>query len=145
MHIDWYTYYLIFHLHCLFQSQSLKLNVCWGYLRQHVPRERWTEQNSGIFCTMNSVWQMTYLWTEVSIYNVEKWLSLSYKFEYLICNELCICNWKVKSHAVFFKTLYVAVFKAFDKDNDSIVNAEEWVTGLSTFLRGTLEERTKCR
>merc|ERR1711976_1108106 len=35
------------------------------------------------------------------------------------------------------------VFKAFDKDNDSVVNAEEWVTGLSTFLRGNLEERTK--
>merc|ERR1711976_88955 len=35
------------------------------------------------------------------------------------------------------------VFKAFGKANDSIVNAEEWVNGMGTFLRGNLEERTK--
>ncbi|XP_014675016.1 PREDICTED: EF-hand calcium-binding domain-containing protein 1-like isoform X1 [Priapulus caudatus] len=33
------------------------------------------------------------------------------------------------------------VFKAFDKDNDSFVSMEEWVTGLSVFLKGTLEEQ----
>lgn len=35
------------------------------------------------------------------------------------------------------------VFKAFDRDNDSYVSAEEWVRGLSTFMYGSLEERTK--
>lgn len=35
------------------------------------------------------------------------------------------------------------VFKAFDKDNDSYINLEEWVRGLSIFLRGTLEEHVK--
>ena len=35
------------------------------------------------------------------------------------------------------------VFKAFDKDNDSYVNMEEWVKGLSVFLRGTLDEHMK--
>lgn len=35
------------------------------------------------------------------------------------------------------------VFKAFDKDNDSYINLEEWVRGLSVFLRGTREEHMK--
>lgn len=33
------------------------------------------------------------------------------------------------------------VFKAFDKDNDSNVSMEEWIRGLSVFLRGTTEEQ----
>ena len=33
------------------------------------------------------------------------------------------------------------VFRVFDKDNDGFINMEEWVTGLSVFLRGTLQER----
>ncbi|KAF0292049.1 EF-hand calcium-binding domain-containing protein 1 [Amphibalanus amphitrite] len=33
------------------------------------------------------------------------------------------------------------VFRVFDKDNDGLINMEEWVTGLSVFLRGTLQER----
>ena len=36
------------------------------------------------------------------------------------------------------------VFKAFDKDSDSYVNMEEWIRGLSVFLRGTLDEHLKC-
>jgi len=36
------------------------------------------------------------------------------------------------------------VFKAFDKDSDSFVNMEEWIRGLSVFLRGTLDEHMKC-
>ncbi|XP_020848257.1 calaxin isoform X2 [Phascolarctos cinereus] len=35
------------------------------------------------------------------------------------------------------------VFRAFDKDNDGIVNVTEWISGLCIFLRGNLEERTK--
>nr|CAB3241162.1 calaxin [Phallusia mammillata] len=34
------------------------------------------------------------------------------------------------------------VFKAFDKDSDSIISMSEWVEGLSIFLRGTVEEKT---
>lgn len=33
------------------------------------------------------------------------------------------------------------VFKAFDKDNDSNISMEEWIHGLSVFLRGTSEEQ----
>ncbi|XP_003383675.1 PREDICTED: EF-hand calcium-binding domain-containing protein 1-like [Amphimedon queenslandica] len=33
------------------------------------------------------------------------------------------------------------VFKAFDKDSDGFLNQEEWVKGLSMFLRGTLAEK----
>jgi len=35
------------------------------------------------------------------------------------------------------------VFKAFDKDNDSLVNMEEWVKGMSVFLRGDREEKIR--
>jgi Ca2+-binding EF-hand superfamily protein len=33
------------------------------------------------------------------------------------------------------------VFKAFDRDNDGHVNMLEWVVGLNTYLRGTLDEK----
>ena len=35
------------------------------------------------------------------------------------------------------------IFRAFDKDNDSNLCMEEWIIGLSVFLRGTDEERMK--
>ncbi|KAK2151267.1 hypothetical protein LSH36_369g03043 [Paralvinella palmiformis] len=35
------------------------------------------------------------------------------------------------------------VFKAFDTDNDSFISMEEWIKGMSVFLRGTLPEKTK--
>lgn len=34
------------------------------------------------------------------------------------------------------------VFRAFDTDSDSNISQEEWLKGISTFLRGTLEEKT---
>ncbi|KAF6716141.1 EF-hand calcium-binding domain-containing protein 1 [Oryzias melastigma] len=37
------------------------------------------------------------------------------------------------------------VFKVFDKDNDSFVSVEEWIQGLSVFLRGTPDEQIKCK
>jgi Ca2+-binding EF-hand superfamily protein len=35
------------------------------------------------------------------------------------------------------------VFKAFDRDNDGYVSLEEWVRGLSVFLRGTMTEHVQ--
>lgn len=35
------------------------------------------------------------------------------------------------------------VFRAFDRDNDSYIGMNEWVEGLSIFLRGTVEEKIK--
>eukprot|EP00731_Ephydatia_muelleri_P009222 Em0004g1560a len=35
------------------------------------------------------------------------------------------------------------VFRAFDKDTDGYLSQEEWVSGLSVFLRGTLDEKIK--
>ncbi|KAM5255245.1 LOW QUALITY PROTEIN: peroxisomal ATPase PEX1 [Ctenodactylus gundi] len=35
------------------------------------------------------------------------------------------------------------VFCAFDKDKENYISVEEWVKGLSVFLRGTLEEKLK--
>ncbi|KAM9340002.1 calaxin [Symphorus nematophorus] len=35
------------------------------------------------------------------------------------------------------------VFRTFDKDNDSFISMNEWIEGLSVFLRGTLDEKIK--
>ena len=35
------------------------------------------------------------------------------------------------------------VFKRFDADNDGYVNREEWILGLSVFLKGTDTERVQ--
>ena len=37
------------------------------------------------------------------------------------------------------------MFRAFDKDTDGYLSQEEWVCGLSVFLRGTLDEKIKCK
>ena len=44
-----------------------------------------------------------------------------------------------------FVLLHLVVFKAFDKDSDGFLNQEEWIKGLSLFLRGTLEEKMECK
>ena len=41
--------------------------------------------------------------------------------------------------------LCVSVFRAFDLDNDSFINEDEWVIGMSTFLKGTIEEQARCK
>ncbi|XP_066096058.1 calaxin-like [Saccopteryx bilineata] len=49
-------------------------------------------------------------------------------------------------HGLFGMTddkLLNRVFFAFDKDSDNCINVNEWVKGLSVFLRGTLEEKLK--
>lgn len=35
------------------------------------------------------------------------------------------------------------IFRAFDIDNDSFINEDEWVIGMSTFLKGTIEEQAR--
>ncbi|XP_060086195.1 calaxin-like [Ylistrum balloti] len=35
------------------------------------------------------------------------------------------------------------VFRAFDKDSDNFINVEEWVSGMSVFLQGNKEEKSK--
>ena len=35
------------------------------------------------------------------------------------------------------------VFRAFDEDMDGSISMKDWVYGLSTFLRGALDEKTK--
>jgi len=36
------------------------------------------------------------------------------------------------------------VFRAFDKDSDGFLSLEEWVKGLSIYLRGTLDQKITC-
>ena len=35
------------------------------------------------------------------------------------------------------------VFRAFDEDMDGSISMKDWIYGLSTFLRGALDEKTK--
>ena len=51
----------------------------------------------------------------------------------------CFKDWSQSS------MVYITVFRAFDKDNDNYLNHDEWVLGLSVFLKGHLEETTKCK
>ena len=37
------------------------------------------------------------------------------------------------------------VFRAFDRDSDSFLTQEEWVRGMSIFLRGSLDEKVECK
>lgn len=37
------------------------------------------------------------------------------------------------------------VFRAFDRDSDSFLTQEEWVKGMSIFLRGSLDEKVECK
>lgn len=37
------------------------------------------------------------------------------------------------------------VFRTFDKDSDGLISVKEWIEGLSVLLRGTLDEKIKCK
>ena len=50
----------------------------------------------------------------------------------------------IQINDVFF-LFRLSVFRAFDKDSDSMISQEEWVKGMSVFLRGTTEEKIKCK
>lgn len=39
----------------------------------------------------------------------------------------------------------IVVFRVFDEDSDSVLDQKEWTKGMSVFLRGNLEEKTKCK
>lgn len=41
--------------------------------------------------------------------------------------------------------LVFLVFRTFDRDADSYLSMNEWVDGLSVFIRGTLEEKIHCK
>ncbi len=36
------------------------------------------------------------------------------------------------------------VFRAFDKDSDGYLSHEEWVVGMTTFIKGDLDSAIKC-
>lgn len=42
-------------------------------------------------------------------------------------------------------TIAVSVFRAFDQDSDNYLTHEEWVLGLSTFLKGAQDDKIKCK
>ncbi len=36
------------------------------------------------------------------------------------------------------------VFRAFDKDSDGYLSHEEWVVGMTTFIKGDLDSAIEC-
>merc|ERR1712049_67748 len=57
---------------------------------------------------------------------------------------------RLKFRDILFKTFMMTddmsldrVFWAFDEDNDGYISMKEWVNGLSVFLRGDLDEKSK--
>lgn len=45
---------------------------------------------------------------------------------------------------IHFFPLCISVFRAFDGDNDGYVSEEEWVIGMSIFLKGAVDEQARC-
>lgn len=41
--------------------------------------------------------------------------------------------------------LSISVFRAFDMDLDGLISVDDWIRGLSVFLRGNLVEKAKCK
>lgn len=58
-------------------------------------------------------------------------------------DDILMDRGKIQAHENFNSSLFL-VFKAFDRDNDGQVNMFEWVVGLNTYLRGTLDEKIAC-
>lgn len=57
--------------------------------------------------------------------------------------------WQRKRWQTSYESLILivcpSVFRTFDKDHDGFVNMREWIEGLSVILRGTLDEKIKCK
>ncbi len=62
-------------------------------------------------------------------------------------NEICMERvlFKEVLHSTFQivteDVLMDRIFNAFDKRNDGVIRIDEWISGLSILLRGTLDER----
>ena len=90
---------------------------------------------------------MTSLWTEVSLSYPLSFFSLSLSLISLLLLSLSHTS-LLLSLSLLSSNLLVflsPVFRAFDKDSDSFLSQEEWVRGMSIFLRGSLEEKIECR
>ncbi|XP_065666095.1 calaxin isoform X2 [Hydra vulgaris] len=77
---------------------------------------------------------------------VEKLLAI---FRELVPNQKAKMD-RIKFRAILHNTFQMTddilmdrIFRAFDRDNDSNISMEEWINGLSVFLRGTLDEQTR--
>ena len=58
-------------------------------------------------------------------------------------DDILMDRGRIKENEYLNSPLFL-VFKAFDRDNDGQVNMLEWVVGLNTYLRGTLDEKIAC-
>ncbi|XP_057293994.1 calaxin-like isoform X2 [Hydractinia symbiolongicarpus] len=88
--------------------------------------------------------EQIYKSTHFSRTEVEKLLGI---FKELVPNQknkMDRTKFRTVLHNTFQMTddiLMDRIFRAFDQDNDSNISMEEWIHGLSVFLRGSLEEQ----
>lgn len=55
-----------------------------------------------------------------------------------------ILEWNEKKSRDSF-IIFFSVFRAFDQDSDNYLTHDEWVLGLSTFLKGAQDDKIKCK
>lgn len=55
-----------------------------------------------------------------------------------------ILEWNEKKSRDSF-ICFFSVFRAFDQDSDNYLTHDEWVLGLSTFLKGAQDDKIKCK
>ena len=92
---------------------------------------------SSIFWLRNYPESITYL----KIYSPYPTLKIS-----LCCHLNSIIHYQYLCCTLLLTLIFILlVFRAFDEDNDGFINELEWVKGLSIFLRGTMEEKMKCK
>ena len=87
------------------------------------------------------------LWSSARLFWNDWWLFHGQRFVRVVCVSLSLL---LLINFFDFQldhgySLTYSVFKAFDKDTDGVLSPEEWVKGLSVFLRGTLEEKVECK
>jgi len=67
----------------------------------------------------------------------------------LLIQRLTVCYWIARLMiclmSCWLTYVLAVVFKVFDKDNDSFISLEEWIRGMSIYLRGTKEEQINCK
>lgn len=65
-------------------------------------------------------------------------------FHYSISLINRIVNTVLKRYCQLTLSIFSAVYRSFDKDSDGFLSQEEWVVGMSVFLRGTINEKIEC-
>ena len=62
----------------------------------------------------------------------------------LLCTQASLSSHHIIHVSSFPPVAFTAVFRVFDQDVDGFINGQEWIRGLSVFIRGTRSEQVSC-